>query len=152
MTKTKQQVELISGKMAVDDRGSVKFVNDFSFSGVKRFYQVENHSPEIIRAWHGHLKEGKYVFVSAGVALVCAVEMSDHLQPDPKAEVKRFVLSAAQPSILYIPAGYANGFRVFNSQTCIQFFSTSTLEESLGDDYRFPYDYWGTQIWETQFR
>lgn len=152
MTKTKQQVELITGKMAVDDRGSVKFVNDFAFEGVKRFYQVENHSPEIIRAWHGHLKEAKYVFVAAGTALVCAVPLTDYRQPDPTAEVKRFVLSAAQPTILYIPAGFANGFRVFDRHTCLQFFSTTTLEESLDDDFRFPYDYWGTQIWETQFR
>lgn len=152
MIKTKQQAELIAGKIAIDDRGSVKFVNDFTFTDIKRFYQVENHSPEIIRAWHGHLKEAKYVFVSAGTALVAVVKITDTKQPDRNAEVKRFILSAKQPSILYIPPGFANGFRVYHSHTCIQFFSTSSLEESLNDDYRFSYDYWGTKVWETQFR
>ena len=35
--------KVISGGVAIDDRGSVTFVNDFDFLGVKRFYQVQNH-------------------------------------------------------------------------------------------------------------
>ena len=42
------------GGVAVDDRGEVGFVNDFTFSGVKRFYTVANHSDGFVRAWHGH--------------------------------------------------------------------------------------------------
>ena len=32
--------KVISGGVAIDDRGSVTFVNDFDFLGVKIFYQV----------------------------------------------------------------------------------------------------------------
>ena len=32
----------------------------------------------------------------------------------------------------------------------VQFFSTSTLEESKGDDIRFPYDKWN--IWNIEYR
>jgi len=65
--------QVLNGGLAVDDRGSVSFVNDFTFEGVKRFYQVENHRKGFIRAWHGHQKEGKFVYVTNGSALIGVV-------------------------------------------------------------------------------
>ena len=150
---------IISGGVAVDDRGSVRFVNDFNFSGVKRFYQVDNHKQGFIRAWHGHLGEGKYVYVAKGSALVGAVEMEvresiEGVANDglitPEGEVFKCVLSSQCPKVLWIPPGYANGFMNLTEDTIIQFFSTSTLEESLGDDIRFPYDRW--DIWNQEYR
>ena len=37
-------IAILDGGIATDDRGCVRFVNDFNFKGVKRFYQVENHT------------------------------------------------------------------------------------------------------------
>ena len=73
---------VISGGTAVDDRGSVTFVNDFDFSGVKRFYQVQNHRRGFIRAWHGHQKEAKYVYVPVGSALVGAIPVPNYVYMD----------------------------------------------------------------------
>lgn len=143
---------LVTGALATDDRGCVRFVNEFNFVGVKRFYQVENFSTETIRAWHGHLNEGKYVYVPRGSAIVAAVPLSNVKKPNKKAIVSRFVLSALKPSILFIPAGFANGFKALEANTSLCFFSTSTLEESKGDDYRFPHNYWGEAVWETEHR
>lgn len=143
---------LIDGGLAVDDRGALMFSNGFSFEGVKRFYVVENFSKETIRAWHGHQKEGKYVFVASGSAIVAAVKMTDSKKPNKKEKVERFVLSARKPSVLWIPAGYANGFKSLEAGTKLFFFSTSTLEESKGDDYRFAADYWGETIWQVENR
>jgi dTDP-4-dehydrorhamnose 3,5-epimerase len=131
------------GAVFSDDRGFLRFVNDFDFSNVKRFYQVENHKKGFIRAWHGHEKEGKYVYVSKGTALVGAVDMKSET-------VNKFVLSSQSPSVLYIPPGYANGFKNLEDETIIMFFSTSTLEESKGDDIRFEWDKWN--IWEDDYR
>lgn len=133
---------MIKGDIAVDDRGSVRFINDFNFKDVKRFYHVENHRQGFIRAWHGHLKEGKYVYVASGTAWVAVVPMvtdSNGVNQLKIKEVKKFVLSAKKPQILYIPPGYANGFKNLEDNTNILFFSTSTLDESKGDDTRFPY-------------
>jgi dTDP-4-dehydrorhamnose 3,5-epimerase len=131
------------GAVYADDRGFLRFVNDFDFSNVKRFYQVENHKKGFIRAWHGHEKEGKYVYVPKGTALVGAVDMKSET-------VNKFVLSSQSPSVLYIPPGYANGFKNLEDETIIMFFSTSTLEESKGDDIRFEWDKWN--IWEDDYR
>lgn len=144
--------KLIKGGIAVDDRGTLTFVNDFDFKGVKRCYQVKNFSKSTIRAFHGHQKEAKYAYVAKGSALVAVVKMTSTTKPSKKELVQRFVLSDKSPAVLYIPPGYANGFRSLEADTLIIFFSTSTLEESKGDDYRFPADYWGKKVWEVENR
>ncbi|MFA6533784.1 MAG: NAD-dependent epimerase/dehydratase family protein [Patescibacteria group bacterium] len=146
------QPVLIEGGLAVDDRGSISFANSFDFKDVKRFYAVDNFSLETIRAWHGHLKESKYALVITGSAIVAAVKLTDTVNPDKSALVQRFILSVKKPAVLRLPAGYANGFRALEPGTKIMFLSTATLEESKGDDYRFPADYWGSKVWEIQNR
>lgn len=150
-----QEINQTTGNTAIDDRGSLKFVNDFNFDGVKRFYQVQNHSKNFIRAWHGHIKEAKYVYVVKGAILFGAVPMptnsnSDELGQNVRQEPKKFILSSDKPSILYVPPNYANGFMTLTDDAIVQFFSTSTLEESKGDDIRFPFDKWN--IWNIEYR
>lgn len=130
---------IISGDLVVDDRGVVRFVNDFDFKKVKRFYQVENHQAGFIRAWHGHKHEDKYVYVAHGSALVGAVNLDTE-------EIESFVLSDKKPRVLWIPPNHANGFMTLEKDTILIFFSSSTLEESTKDDIRFPYDKWN--IWD----
>lgn len=143
--------KIINGGVATDDRGSVRFVNDFNFDGVKRFYQIQNHRQGFIRAWHGHHKEGKYVYVANGSALVGAVPIDMMINKDiDQNKIFKTVLSSNNPKILFIPAGYANGVKTLEAGTIVQFFSTCTLEESLGDDIRFEYNL--VNIWEEDFR
>lgn len=134
--------ELFSGDTFVDDRGTIGFVNDFRFEGIQRFYWVINHHPGTVRAWHGHKREHKYVFAVSGTSLVACVEIDDWAQPSPSLQVHRFVLSEQKPAILHIPAGYANGFMSLTADSKLILFSTSTLEESSQDDYRFPARHW----------
>lgn len=133
---------LIEGGLGIDDRGIVAFVNDFNFDGVKRFYTVSNHRQGFIRAWHGHRREAKYVTVVKGAALVCAVEVNHWDNPATDAKVHRHVLSCEKPSVLFIPAGFANGFMSLAADTKLMFFSTSTVEESRSDDVRFDAHHW----------
>ncbi len=147
-----KKLRLIPGGVAVDDRGCLNFANDFNFYGVKRFYQVQNFSTSTIRAFHGHLKEAKYIYVAKGSAIVAAVELDDVKSPSKNKKVNRFILSDKKPQVLFIPPKYANGFRPLEEDTRILFFSTSSLEESKGDDYRFSVDYWGKEVWEVENR
>ena len=139
---------LIQGRLVADDRGTVSFVNDFDFGGVKRAYWVSNYRRGFVRAWHGHRREGKYVTVLSGAALVCAVRVDDWDHPDADSQVHRYVLSAVSPSVLFIPAGYANGAMTLIDNTVIQYFSTSTLEESKGDDIRIDARFWNPWVAE----
>ena len=141
---------LIPGGIAVDDRGELVFANEFDFAGVKRFYMVSNHQPNFVRAWHAHRREGKYVVVVQGAAIVAAVEIDNWETPNRQAQVHRFVLSASQPRVLFIPPGYANGFKSLASDTKVMFFSTASIEESRGDDVRFDARYW--DVWGVEER
>jgi len=143
-----KELKLIKGGIAVDDRGSLRFVNDFDFSGVKRFYQVENHRRGYIRAWHGHKIEGKYVWLASGSALIGVVALD--AKPGDLSTSKKFVLSDKSPSILWIPPGFYNGFMNLEENTKIIYFSTSTMDEAKDDDIRQPYDMW--DIWQDDFR
>lgn len=144
------EVLLYEGGLAVDDRGEVAYVNDFHFEGVKRFYTVSNHRQGFVRAWHAHRRESKYVTVVEGAALIGAVKIDDWEKPSRDAQIVRHVLSANRPRVLYIPAGYANGFMSLTGGARLIFFSTSTLPESAGDDIRYPARYW--DIWQVEER
>lgn len=123
------------GGLFVDDRGYIKFVNNFDFSEVKRFYQVENHKKGFVRAWHGHKKEGKYVYVAKGSILLGVVPLGD-TSDDPQ----KMTLSSQDPTVVYVPPGHYNGFKTLEEDTIVIFFSTSTLEESRDDDIRMEWD------------
>ena len=141
---------IMRGGLAVDDRGEVGFVNDFNFEGVKRFYTVANHCAGFVRAWHGHRRESKYATVVCGAMLVCCINVDDWDNPSVELPIHRYVLNSRTPSVLYIPAGHVNGFMSLSDDARIVFFSTSTLDESLSDDMRFPARYWDP--WQVEER
>jgi dTDP-4-dehydrorhamnose 3,5-epimerase len=139
---------LIEGGVAKDLRGKVSFINDFSLDNVKRIYQVENSQIGLIRAWHAHKHEEKFVMVLKGEALVGAVAIDNWEKPSKQAKVYRFRLKAEKPMVLYVPAGYANGFMSLTDDAQIMFFSTATINESKNDDFRYDPRYWDLPVYE----
>lgn len=144
------------GAISCDDRGYVRFVNDFNpqACGVKRFYQVSNHDKGFIRAWHGHLHEAKYVYVVNGSIKIGTVRINGK-DDDWSLNRPTFqCLTSASPKVLFVPAGYANGFQTLEDNTNVMFFSTSTLADSLADDIRYPWNHWNqwADVWEIKFR
>ena len=132
----------MQGGIAVDDRGMLRFCNDFDMTAVKRFYVVSNHEPQFVRAWHAHKVERKFAYVASGSAVFGVVHIDNWDMPNPNSRVQRQILSDARPGILEIPGGFAHGFKTLVPDTKVFFFSTSTLGESAEDDFRYPYDYW----------
>ena len=86
--------------------------------------------------------------VVSGAALVGAVQIDDWDRPSASLPVVRHVLAAAQPKVLFIPPGYANGFMSLTDDTRLIFFSTSTLDESKDDDVRYHARHW--DIWTVE--
>lgn len=140
------RIKVFSGGLATDKRGSVSFVNNFHFKGVKRFYQIENSHSNPVRAFHGHVKEAKYFYVAKGSILLAAVKLDNPKKPNKKARVYKQILSAKNPVVAFVPPGYANGFKSLEKNTSVLIFSTASLSQSQADDYRYPPDYWGN-IW-----
>lgn len=139
-----EKPKLIEGGLFVDDRGFLTFFNELP--QIKRMYMIESHQSNFVRAFHGHRFESKYMFVVSGDFLVAATPLdSDDMVYD---KVKKFSLSSRKPQLLYIPAGYYNGFMNIQKDAKLMIFSTSTLEESKGDDIRKPWNTWN--VWDLQ--
>ena len=152
MDTTIETPTIIKGGLSVDDRGSLRFVNDFKFDRIVRFYLVENHSAGFVRAWHGHRHEQKYVYVVSGAALIVAVRLEDARKDLPPERCFRTVLSDSSPSIVRIPGGYYNGFKTLTPGCRVMFFSDASLEQSMSDDLRLPYEAVNESIWEIPYR
>lgn len=144
------KLKLINGGLSVDERGMVKFCNDFQFEGVQRFYTIENRYPKLVRAWHGHRIESKWVTVLTGCAIIAVVKVDDWDSPGQDCKPVRYVMSGLKPQVLYIPPGYANGSMSLEDNTLIMHFSDRMLEES--DDYRFPPYQFGYAVWDVKER
>ena len=137
-----QEPKLIPTGASADDRGRVYFANDFDLRECRRMYIVENFATGTVRAWHAHRHERKWVMALTGAALACCVAIDDWDSPAPEASVHRFTLDGEHPALLAIPAGYANGAMALLPQTKLLYLSDASLEQSVGDDIRYPARYW----------
>jgi dTDP-4-dehydrorhamnose 3,5-epimerase len=120
---------LIQGNQHTDERGFLRFVNDFSMCAVQRMYCIEP-TTDLIRAWQGHQHETKWFFVSRGRFQVQLVSIQN--------EEARFLfdLTAEENQVLEIPPGYYNGFRACNADSQLMVFSDKLLKDSTKDDLR----------------
>ncbi len=130
-----------------DRRGVLRYANEFTFPNVKRFYHIVLPEKGIIRAFHGHMKEEKYVYVIKGSVKIILAPLSDKTTPSKNVELIEYILNSQNPSILHIPSKFANGIMSLEDNSEIIFYSTLLLEDSLRDDYRFDEKYWGEDIW-----
>lgn len=119
---------LIEGNLYRDERGVVRFVNDFDVSQVVRMYCIE---PEmgVIRAWQGHKKETKWFYVAKGSFLVKTINMDT-------LEKKEYHLNDTQSKVLEISGGHYNGFEALEAGSVLMVFSDVGLEESKEDEFR----------------
>ena len=77
-----------------------------------------------------------------GSALVAAVQVDDWKKPSKSLNITTFLLNDKKPKLLFIPGGYAHGYKTLLPDTRLVIFSTATLKESLKDDYRYEAYYW----------
>ncbi len=141
---------IIKGAVFKDDRGELKHNNNFNLKKVVRFYEVSPNQKNKIRAFHGHFKEEKYVYVTRGSILIYAIKIDDKIIPSKKTQKYKFILDGIKSDVLHIPPGYANGFKILEKDTSVIFYSNLTTKQSEKDDYRFDQNYWGEKIWQKQ--
>ncbi len=119
---------LIEGNVFGDNRGIVRFVNDFDMSAVVRMYCIEPNLG-VVRAWQGHKLERKWFYAAKGSFVVKVINMNTRL-------LNQFILTDLESKVLEIPGGSYNGFEALEEGSVLMVFSDFTLEESKGDDFR----------------
>ena len=141
---------LLNIGIANDDRGFLEFFNEFYKYDIKRFYIINNNQNNFIRAWHAHKNESKIFYCLNGYIQISAVKVTNFKNPSKKSKIHNFFLSDKQHRLLYVPGGFANGIKFFNFSDRLMVFSSSKLEDSLNDDFRYNFDYWDP--WVSVFR
>lgn len=58
--------KIIKGGKFKDERGLIRFVNDFHFENIKRFYLIKHPDTKFVRAYQGHQLESKYFYPVSG--------------------------------------------------------------------------------------
>ena len=133
---------LIKGATFRDHRGMVSFCNEFSLDPIVRFYEVSPLDTNVIRAWQAHKEESKWFYCTRGVFEVKLVKIDSFEQPSEDLSVYSYELNAEQPEILFIPGGYANGFKALMNNSKLMVFSNFDVIASKDDDYRFDLNTW----------
>lgn len=133
---------LIEGGVFSDHRGSLQFVNDFDMAVIKRMYFTTHPSTETIRAWQGHKVESRWFFCVKGTFTIKLVKIDDWENPSNSCEVFEFELKEDNPQVLYIPNGFANGFKAKTKDSKLMIMSNYGLNEIEDDHYRFDSNKW----------
>lgn len=137
-----EKPNIIRGGNFADQRGIMRFVNDFRFNDVKRFYFIKHSDTAIVRAWQGHQFEKKYFYPISGSFIVAWVKIDDFNNPSRDLIPEYHILSATASEIISVPKGYANGLKALEPNSEILIFSDMSLEESVNEKIRFPADWW----------
>jgi dTDP-4-dehydrorhamnose 3,5-epimerase len=137
-----QTPTVTEGGTFVDQRGIMRFVNDFRFEDIKRFYFIKHTDIHIVRAWQGHQAEKKYFYPISGSFAIAWVKIDDFMEPSADLIPEYHILSASKSEVLSIPKGYANGLKALEPNSELMIFSDLDLEQSLMEKIRFPSDWW----------
>lgn len=134
-------IQTIPGDIAQDQRGSIRFVNDFDLTAVKRFYIIENANTEIIRGWRAHRTEQRWFFVLEGGFAMSYVKVDDWEQPSRKLEVSEISWRASDNSVVHVPVGFATAFRALEPWSKLLVFADFDIEHAKDDDFTYALDY-----------
>lgn len=134
--------KLLRGATHVDDRGSLIFNNELILSSFERVYVIQNSDSKPFRGWHGHQIESKIFLTLAGKIRFGAVRVGNWSEPDPEEPVFTAEIKALSMDAFFVPGGYANGILSLEPGSQALVLSSSSLSESLNDDYRIDAGFW----------
>ena len=134
--------QLIEGGNFSDHRGTLSYVNDFSFKDIERFYIISNSDTHPLRAWQGHKLDAKNFYCLSGSFRIHYVKIDNWKNPSKDLAIETVTLSASESKMLHIPAGYANAIESLGPDSKLISFSTLPLSNVSEDDVRYDANYW----------
>jgi len=137
-----QKPKVLKGFNHEDSRGLLSYNNSLDLSQFKRLYVIENSLEQPFRGWHGHEFESKIFITIFGKIRFGAIRVEDWANPNPLEEITVVELDSSCADAFFIPGGYANSILSLEAASKALVLSSSTLEESLLDDYRVEPNFW----------
>lgn len=136
-----REVKIIQGGIAKDERGQIRFVNEFDMSLVKRFYIIKNTDTELVRGWRAHRIEQRWFYILSGKFGVDLVKIDNWETPNPMLPIQRVILESAEMKVLHVPAGYGTAFRALEANSELLVYADYPLAHAISDDYTWKPDY-----------
>jgi len=134
-------INFIKGGIAQDQRGQIRFVNDFDMSQVKRFYVIKNADTELIRGWRAHCIEQRWFYVLSGSFEVDIVQIDNWDFASADLPIEKKVLSSKDLEVLHVSVGYGTAFKALEPESELLVFADYAIEHASKDDYTWPLDY-----------
>ncbi len=138
----KDTPQVIKGGFFEDNRGIMRFVNDFHCEGIKRFYFIKHPDISFVRAWQGHQFEKKYFYPISGSFVIAWVKIDNFDNPSINLTPDYHILDSNKSELLYIPKGYANGLKALKKNSEVLIFSDMELEKSINKKIRYDKNLW----------
>lgn len=141
MSSNIASIQTIQGGIAQDQRGHIRFVNDFDMSLVKRFYMIKNADVQLVRGWRAHRIEQRWFYVTAGAFEVDLIQIDNWDKTANDLAVDRIKLDSITMQVLHVPKGYGTAFRALQPESELLVFADHGIEHAPLDDYTWPLDY-----------
>ncbi len=134
-------IRTIKGGMASDHRGSIRFVNEFDMTQVKRFYIIKNTDTELVRGWRAHRIEQRWFYVLSGSFILDLVKIDNWNVASTELPVERRILKAESGEVVHVPVGYGTAFQAMEEGSELLVFADYGIEHAPNDDYTWSVDY-----------
>ncbi|WP_286862904.1 MULTISPECIES: WxcM-like domain-containing protein [Sphingobacterium] len=135
------ELSVIQGGVVKDQRGQIRFVNEFDMSLVKRFYIIKNADTELIRGWRAHRIEQRWFYVLSGGFKVDLVKIDNWGAPDQSLPIENVILNAVDMKVLHVPVGYGTAFRALEAESELLVYADYPITHAPMDDYTWEFDY-----------
>ncbi|MHC8947783.1 WxcM-like domain-containing protein [Sphingobacterium hungaricum] len=139
-------MEKIQGGEFTDDRGQIRFVNEFDMSRVKRFYIIKNKDTEFVRGWRAHRVEERWFYALSGSFIIDLVLIDNWNSASPDLPVRKYRLSSENQQIIHVPAGYGTAIQALESNSELLVFADHGIENAKNDDYTWPISFFINRI------
>lgn len=130
---------LLKGDCHTDDRGDLKYNNNFDASKVKRVYIIENKSTVFKRGWQGHKIEQRWFSALSGSFLIQLIKVDDWEDPSSTLIPFIFQLESETLDVLHIPSGYISCIQATDKNSKLLVMADYFLGQ-ISDEFRYNLD------------
>lgn len=134
-------INIITGGIHNDSRGSIEFVNEFDMSPIKRFYIIKHNDTETLRGWRAHRIERRWFYVLNGSFQLRLVKIDNWDSPSNNLPIQEKILLESSKQVLYIPSGYATCLRALEEGSRLLVLADYSIDNANHDNYLYPLDY-----------
>lgn len=145
---TIRDVLLFDLAVHLDNRGWLSELlrrDDDAFVGFGQLYVVNNFQRNVVRAFHKHLKQDEFFFVTHGVIEFILVDERE--DSETCGGRNTFILRGEHPQALYVPRGIQHGSMALTDGAQILAVTNEPYNPSQPDEIRRPANAYGEGLW-----